>query len=57
MTSQFQYCPTMSNTCLRVGTTVPRNRNRIIVLRCPEAVTLTGPVHPMQLMSKLEPTR
>lgn len=48
---------TMTMVYGHVGTTVRCNQNRTIVLRRPEAVILTSPVHPRQLMSKLEPTR
>lgn len=52
-----QVSSTMTMAYAHVGTTVRCNRCPIIVLRCPEAVTPTSPVHPMQLMSKLEPAR
>ena len=52
-----QVSSTMTMAYAHVGTTAHCNPTPIIVLRCPEAVTLTSPVHPMQLMSKLEPTR
>lgn len=52
-----QVSSTMTMAYDHVGTTVHCNPIRIIVLRCPEAVTPTSPVHPMQLMSKLEPAR
>lgn len=40
-----------------VGTTVPRNPSRIMVLRCPESEALTTRVHPSPTMSNAEPAR
>jgi hypothetical protein len=40
-----------------VGTTAACNRNRIMVLRCPESEALTTRVHPSPTMSNAEPAR
>ena len=52
-----QVSSTMTMAYAHVGTTAHCNLCRIVVLRCPESVTLTSPDHPMQTLTNLEPTR